>query len=489
VINEIYWDEYSTPWIEIYNPTDKAFSLTSLTYLDIYWDSILPVDVISLAPREYILFCKDMINFTTEWSIPDGTKIFELDYWGHPAFIYITSTDSDGKSFTDSLVANYSYYPLANHSWSRYRYGFDTDNFDEDFYNEPLPTPGYENRREKGVNYKPVIGSYDPLVDPIIKEGENLTFGVTAHDPEGYPLTYQWYIDGHLLASEQGSTYTYHADYNSSGLHNITVIVSDGKLNVSHQWNLTVLNVNLLPTIRIISPTNGTIINGTVTISGTAADIDGIIEFVQIKIGTGSWQNVTGTTAWSYLWDTSQINNGVYTIYARAYDGSDFSELASVTLFVNNPDNDLDSIPDAIDPDDDNDDYPDTIDAFPFDPTEWSDTDNDSIGDNADPDDDNDGYNDTIELLEGSDPLDNKSTPPDFDNDYIPDSMDDDIDDDGVLNEEDDYPYDPTRWEKEEVKKKLPMVSYALIIGAGCVIIVVVIVGVALYKLKKRKGK
>jgi hypothetical protein len=91
-------------------------------------------------------------------------------------------------------------------------------------------------------------------------------------------------------------------------------------------------------------------------------------------------------------------------------------------------------------------------------------------------------------LLEGSDPLDNKSTPPDFDNDHIPDSMDADIDGDGVLNDEDAYPYDPTRWEKE-TKKKLQKDGYTLVIGVSCIVIVIVIVGVTLYRLKKRKWK
>ena len=36
-----------------------------------------------------------------------------------------------------------------NHSWSRYKYGYDTDNFLSDFYNEPNPTPGRENSYTK----------------------------------------------------------------------------------------------------------------------------------------------------------------------------------------------------------------------------------------------------------------------------------------------------------------------------------------------------
>jgi len=47
----------------------------------------------------------------------------------------------------------------------------------------------------------------------------------------------------------------------------------------------------------------------------------------------------------------------------------------------------------------------DTQDAFPTDPTEWSDADADGVGDNADTDDDNDGLLDIVENQLGTDPL------------------------------------------------------------------------------------
>jgi len=71
--------------------------------------------------------------------------------------------------------------------------------------------------------------------------------------------------------------------------------------------------------------------------------------------------------------------------------------------------------------DTDGDGVPDAEDAFPDDPTEWSDADADGTGDNADLDDDNDGMPDTWELQYGFDPLD-------------PTDADGDADGDGVSN-------------------------------------------------------
>ena len=53
----------------------------------------------------------------------------------------------------------------------------------------------------------------------------------------------------------------------------------------------------------------------------------------------------------------------------------------------------------------------DNADAFPNDPTEWADSDGDGVGDNADTDDDGDGYSDEFEDSVGSNPLDDTSTP------------------------------------------------------------------------------
>ncbi|MDA7777916.1 gliding motility-associated C-terminal domain-containing protein [Flavobacteriaceae bacterium] len=81
--------------------------------------------------------------------------------------------------------------------------------------------------------------------------------------------------------------------------------------------------------------------------------------------------------------------------------------------------------------DSDNDGIADTLDAFPADPTEWSDTDNDGVGNNLDTDDDGDGYLDTTEILAGSNPLILTSIPLDTDGDGIINILDEDDDNDG----------------------------------------------------------
>jgi gliding motility-associated-like protein len=119
--------------------------------------------------------------------------------------------------------------------------------------------------------------------------------------------------------------------------------------------------------------------------------------------------------------------------------GSDPLDNASLS-----PDFDQDNIPDCVDQDSDNDGVLNSNDAFPLDPTEWTDTDLDGIGNNTDEDDDNDGYSDLDELECNSNPLDVNDLPGDLDQDGTPDCKDNDIDGDGCINTQDVFPRDPS---------------------------------------------
>jgi hypothetical protein len=149
-------------------------------------------------------------------------------------------------------------------------------------------------------------------------------------------------------------------------------------------------------------------------------------------------------------------------------------------------------IENLTDIDSDNDTYNDTYEKLKgtdqFDNTSYPlDTDGDGIFDYLDPDDDNDGYNDSMEWSIGTNSLDPNSTPPDLDKDFLPDTIDPDIDGDGVPNEDDEYPYDPKKSEKEKV-------DYALVLSALIWIIFISILFVILFMFvrkqkQEKKGK
>jgi hypothetical protein len=90
------------------------------------------------------------------------------------------------------------------------------------------------------------------------------------------------------------------------------------------------------PSCEISSPSSDAQLSGTATISGTSADSDGTVERVEVKVDTGNWNQATGTSSWSYDLDTTGLSDGAHTVYARAYDGQDYSSEASVSVEVAN---------------------------------------------------------------------------------------------------------------------------------------------------------
>jgi len=97
---------------------------------------------------------------------------------------------------------------------------------------------------------------------------------------------------------------------------------------------------NNVPMVKILYPRGRAAASGIVMISGMASDKDGneTLVNVEIKIDEGEWFTVDGTTNWSYDWKTYDIEDGSYSVYARAWDGTSYSNIDEITILVNNPD-------------------------------------------------------------------------------------------------------------------------------------------------------
>lgn len=108
--------------------------------------------------------------------------------------------------------------------------------------------------------------------------------------------------------------------------------------------DLPIVMPNQAPNVTITSPLDSASLTGSFTITGTAQDLDGVIQEVSICIDDGVWVDANGTATWSYLWDTLFVINGSHMISARSFDGRDYSEIDSVTVFVVNQDNQQSSI-------------------------------------------------------------------------------------------------------------------------------------------------
>ncbi|MEM2900726.1 MAG: Ig-like domain-containing protein, partial [Thermoplasmata archaeon] len=129
----------------------------------------------------------------------------------------------------------------------------------------------------------------------------------------------------------------------SAGLHNVTLILDENNEIEETDETNNQATVYLLtdhpPEVDIISPSNCSIISGNVTIHGNVHDVDHPSNLeVQISIPQVSYHanaNVSGET-WNLTIDTTQFQNGNYTIVACAYDGFLYSSNISILVKVAN---------------------------------------------------------------------------------------------------------------------------------------------------------
>lgn len=95
------------------------------------------------------------------------------------------------------------------------------------------------------ANRAPNITSYLPLTNMTINETEQINFSVTADDPDGGLLTFYWYKGGIQVAYNYSiynfSNYTFSTSLGDAGKYNITINVSDGALNATLTWVITVV--------------------------------------------------------------------------------------------------------------------------------------------------------------------------------------------------------------------------------------------------------
>jgi hypothetical protein len=83
----------------------------------------------------------------------------------------------------------------------------------------------------------------------------------------------------------------------------------------------------------ITQPPDASTVTGTSTIQGTA---EAGVTKVQVKVGDGPWVDATGTTAWTYTFDTKTLDDGVYTVRVKAFSGALSSSESSVSMLVRN---------------------------------------------------------------------------------------------------------------------------------------------------------
>jgi hypothetical protein len=140
------------------------------------------------------------------------------------------------------------------------------------------------------------------------------------------------------IAQVGGTTYT---NTNlAAGTYYYRVTAEDAAGNVgaaSNEASAVVAGDTTPPTVSITGPSGGSTATGTVTLSATAADDQGVAG-VQFKVDGESIGSEVTASPYSVAWDSRGVLNGTHTLTAVARDTSgNTTTSAGVTVTVNNP--------------------------------------------------------------------------------------------------------------------------------------------------------
>ena len=179
----------------------------------------------------------------------------------------------------------------------------------------------------------------DSVSNSTAYAGDPITFHGNGTDDDGLSR-FVWTsdLDGELF---NGSLSFFTISNLSIGDHTITLRVQDTHGVWSEQVTVGVTILELPddstpPTITIATPKNGATVSGNVTFSGTAYDETRLSKIEFRMHGASEWSQTQTKTDWSFTMDTADLEDGEYTMEFRAFDGVQYSDIATVTFTVDN---------------------------------------------------------------------------------------------------------------------------------------------------------
>ncbi|MCD6171622.1 MAG: fibronectin type III domain-containing protein, partial [Thermoplasmata archaeon] len=270
------------------------------------------------------------------WQAPEnngGAKITKYKiYRGTVSDGEIYLDDSSSLTYHDASVTNgitYYYYVTAINSAGESNHSNEVHAMP---YEMPVPPP---------TNQPPSIEITYPLNNAIVS-GTIAIKGISNDDKQVVKVEIK--IDkGTWMQATGTNSWSYKWDTKnvSNGNHIIKARSYDGSL----YSNVAFISINIFnnhkPCILIVNPVNGSVVNGSIKIMGVAWDEDGndTITKVEIRIDNNAWHVANGTNSWNYSIDTRELKNGKHVVESRSYDGSLYSNVASIDMDVENINN------------------------------------------------------------------------------------------------------------------------------------------------------
>lgn len=121
------------------------------------------------------------------------------------------------------------------------------------------------------------------------------------------------------------------------GNFSVLLMVSDGKGGEARQQFMIRVSYAVRPTVSLISPLEGQVWKGQVSVTGTVMRGTREVQKVQIRLDLASWEDVVGNTSWRHDFDSTRLRNGWHTLEVRAFDGTEYSDTSTLRFRVDNP--------------------------------------------------------------------------------------------------------------------------------------------------------
>lgn len=172
-------------------------------------------------------------NLTFNVTFLTGTKFFDIDPL--TGIINVTTNDSLNGTYTVRICVNDTRFSNPHTNATSFCGDGNTKSDCEDVSITIVSR-----------NQPPNITSYLPTTNMTINETDTLNLSITASDPEGSALNIYWYKNSTLLfynfsITSGYSNYSFSTVGGDAGKYNITVNVSDGELNATLTWIITVI--------------------------------------------------------------------------------------------------------------------------------------------------------------------------------------------------------------------------------------------------------
>ncbi len=311
---------------------------------DILFKDLLEVEVSisrSYPPLSYPSETSFLVN--TSWNeppVPVLSAPLEVGAGEEISIDGSSSFDPDGDiksymfDFGDGTRTGWANEPLTTHTY---------DDPDEYFISLMVTDDSGQISEEPATRSITVLEGESSLPSAVILEisplesirGETVAFqGEGSPSPDERISEYRWTssIDGFL--SRRSS---FEEDDLSEGEHEISFLVRDssGTWSSPDTRSLKVLPIVIEPPWVTIDPfRDDGPLRGTVMITGSSGP-EGEIELVEVRVDSGSWEDVRGTLEWEYVLDTRELDPGMdHLIQARSYADRYYSKIVSMTFMV-----------------------------------------------------------------------------------------------------------------------------------------------------------